>query len=65
MMTGAYPAETGIIGNEWLDRATRQKGHKCSDDTVKLLGDNPNAIRLESTTPDGLDCWRRTATRDQ
>src|ERR1044072_2323033 len=22
MMTGAFPAETGIVGNEWIDRAS-------------------------------------------
>jgi predicted AlkP superfamily pyrophosphatase or phosphodiesterase len=43
MMTGAYPAESGIIGNEWLDRATGNRVTSVSDDTTKLLGDNPNA----------------------
>ena len=40
MMTGAYPAESGIIGNEWLDRATGKRVTSVSDDTVKLLGGN-------------------------
>src|SRR5829696_8330317 len=43
MMTGAYPAESGIIGNEWLDRATGTRVTSVSDDTVRLRGDNPNA----------------------
>src|SRR5918993_1195981 len=43
MMTGAYPAESGIIGNEWLDRATGNRITSVADDTVRLLGDNPNA----------------------
>jgi predicted AlkP superfamily pyrophosphatase or phosphodiesterase len=43
MMTGAYPAESGIIGNEWLDRATGQRVTSVSDETVKLRGDNTNA----------------------
>lgn len=38
MMTGAYPAETGIVGNEWPDRATGKKVTSVSDTTVKLLG---------------------------
>ena len=38
MMTGAYPAETGIIGNEWPDRVTGKKVTSVSDTTVKLLG---------------------------
>src|SRR5688572_16474811 len=43
MMTGAYPAESGIIGNEWLDRASGFRITSVADDTVRLLGDNPNA----------------------
>jgi arylsulfatase A-like enzyme len=41
MMTGAYPAESGIIGNEWLDRATGKRITSVSDESVKLLGGNP------------------------
>ena len=43
MMTGAYPAETGIIGNEWLDRASGKRISSVADDQTKLLGSNPNA----------------------
>lgn len=42
MMTGAYPAETGIIGNDWLDRASGKRVTSVSDDQTKLLGSNPN-----------------------
>ncbi|HEX7335411.1 MAG TPA: alkaline phosphatase family protein [Pyrinomonadaceae bacterium] len=42
MMTGAYPAETGIIGNEWLDRAAMKRVTSVSDETVKLLAGGPN-----------------------
>jgi predicted AlkP superfamily pyrophosphatase or phosphodiesterase len=42
MMTGAYPAESGIIGNEWLDRASGKRITSVSDDSVKLLGGLPN-----------------------
>lgn len=42
MMTGAYPAETGIIGNEWLDRASGKRVTSVSDEMVKLLGGGPN-----------------------
>src|SRR5215211_6706755 len=41
MLTGAYPAESGIIGNEWLDRATGKRITSVSDESVKLLGSNP------------------------
>lgn len=43
MMTGAFPAESGIIGNEWFDRATGFRVSSVSDPSTKLLGDNPNA----------------------
>lgn len=43
MMTGAYPAETGIIGNEWYDRPTGFRITSVADGSTKLLGDNPNA----------------------
>ena len=42
MMTGAYPAESGIIGNEWLDRASGKRVTSVSDESVKLLGGLPN-----------------------
>jgi predicted AlkP superfamily pyrophosphatase or phosphodiesterase len=67
MMTGAYPAETGIIGNEWLDRATGNRITSVSDDTTRLLGDNPNAFGasprrlMASTVGDEL----RLATNDR
>jgi predicted AlkP superfamily pyrophosphatase or phosphodiesterase len=42
MMTGAYPAETGIVGNEWPDRVTGKKVTSVSDTSVKLLGGKPD-----------------------
>src|SRR6187551_2643442 len=42
MMTGAYPAESGIIGNEWLDRPSGKRITSVTDETVKLLGGGPN-----------------------
>jgi len=55
MMTGAYPAESGIIGNEWLDRTTGKRVTSVSDESVKLLGGGPNEMgssprRLMSST---------------
>jgi predicted AlkP superfamily pyrophosphatase or phosphodiesterase len=67
MMTGAYPAESGIIGNEWLDRPTGKRITSVTDDSVKLLGGNatdPGAspVRLmASTVGDEL----RLATNDR
>ena len=67
MMTGAYPAESGIIGNEWLDRATGKRITSVQDDTVKLLGGNPTdpaaspSRLMASTVGDEL----RLATNDR
>ena len=67
MMTGAYPAETGIIGNEWLDRASGKRVTSVSDETVKLLGGGPNEAAsspsrlMTSTVGDEL----RLATNDR
>lgn len=41
MMTGAYPAESGIIGNEWLDRPSGKRVTSVSDESVKALGGIP------------------------
>lgn len=42
MLTGAYPAESGIIGNYWFDRASGKRVSSVSDETVKALGGQPN-----------------------
>lgn len=42
MMTGAYPAETGIVGNEWIDRDAGRRVTSVFDNTVKALGGGPN-----------------------
>ena len=41
LMTGAYPAETGIVGNEWPDRETGKKVTSVSDASAKLFGGGP------------------------
>lgn len=67
MMTGAYPAESGIIGNEWLDRASGKRITSVSDESVKLLGGLPTdpaaspARLMASTVGDEL----RLATNDR
>lgn len=38
MMTGAFPAESGIIGNEWIDRVSGRRISSVSDDNEKILG---------------------------
>lgn len=44
MMTGAYPAESGIVGNEWLDRPSGKRIFSITDETVKVLGGDPSEI---------------------
>lgn len=41
MMTGAWPAETGIIGNEWYDRTTKKTILNVLDEDVRQLGGGP------------------------
>jgi predicted AlkP superfamily pyrophosphatase or phosphodiesterase len=38
MLTGAWPAETGIIANLWFDRAEGKSVENVRDDSVRLLG---------------------------
>ena len=38
MMSGATPAESGIMGNDWYDREAGKTVTSVSDDTVKQLG---------------------------
>jgi predicted AlkP superfamily pyrophosphatase or phosphodiesterase len=67
MMTGAYPSETGIVGNEWIERETGRRITSVSDTTVKLLGGNQNEPAasprrlMASTVGDEL----RLATNDR
>ncbi|PYS70710.1 MAG: alkaline phosphatase family protein, partial [Acidobacteria bacterium] len=67
MMTGAYPAETGIVGNEWPDRKTGKNVTSVSDSTVTLLGGSANEGAssprrlMSSTVGDEL----RIATNDR
>jgi predicted AlkP superfamily pyrophosphatase or phosphodiesterase len=67
MMTGAYPAETGIIGNDWPDRATGKSVSSVSDTTVTLLGGTSNEA---ASSPRRLMCSTvgdelRLATNDR
>ncbi len=42
-MSGATPAVSGIVGNEWYDRTLGRRVLNCDDDTVKMLGSNGRA----------------------
>jgi predicted AlkP superfamily pyrophosphatase or phosphodiesterase len=41
-LTGTYPNEHGIVGNNWFERTTGKDVYCCDDPTVQLLG-LPNA----------------------
>ena len=40
-MTGAWPAQTGIVANEWYERDTGRKVKSVTDDSTKKLGGKP------------------------
>src|SRR4029450_8110107 len=67
MMTGAYPSETGIVGNEWIDRETGKRITSVLDTSARLLGGTGNEPAasprrlLASTVGDEL----RLATNDR
>jgi predicted AlkP superfamily pyrophosphatase or phosphodiesterase len=67
LMTGAYPAETGIVGNDWPDRETGKRVTSVSDDTVTLFSGGPKEAAasprrlMASTLGDEL----RLATHDR
>ncbi len=56
MLTGANPSRTGIIGNEWRDRATGQTVYNSGDGaytyldhkTEKLAGTSPRNLLVET-----------------
>ncbi len=57
-LTGATPAMSGIIGNEWWDRASKKRVSSVSDEDTKLLGStgegsSPNRL-LQSTLGDEM-----------
>lgn len=57
-LSGATPAMSGIIGNEWWDRESRKRVTSVSDETTRLLGgagagSSPNRL-LQSTIGDEL-----------
>ena len=43
MLSGATPAMSGIMGNDWYDRESKKQVTSVSDDKVKLLGGTPEA----------------------
>jgi predicted AlkP superfamily pyrophosphatase or phosphodiesterase len=57
-LSGAPPAMSGIIGNDWWDRASKKRVTSVSDEETKLLGStgegsSPNRL-LQSTVGDEM-----------
>lgn len=55
--TGSIPAYTGIIGNNWYDKATRANIYCTDDSTVTTVGSSSKAGKM---SPDNL--WVTTVT---
>jgi hypothetical protein len=57
-LSGATPALSGIVGNDWYDRESQKRVLSISDDTVKLIGGTGNGASprrlLVSTIGDQL-----------
>ena len=51
-LTGAYPAATGILSNEWRDPTTGQAVYCTGDEAHTYLG--PKTNRLDGTSPKNL-----------
>lgn len=63
MLSGAIPADSGIIGNDWFDRASGASVTSVSDPTVQSLGGAPGSAAsprrlLVSTIGDELKMAR-------
>ena len=52
MLTGAYPHRTGIIGNDWRDRATGEPEYCTGDTAHTYIGHKTKP--LDGTSPKNL-----------
>ncbi|HEV7892624.1 MAG TPA: alkaline phosphatase family protein [Pyrinomonadaceae bacterium] len=53
MLTGAWPSETGIIANDWYDRAEGKRVNNVGDDAVRALGGGDGEV---ASSPRNLLC---------
>lgn len=53
MLTGAWPSETGIIANDWYDRAEAKRVNNVGDDSVRALGGGDKEV---ASSPRNLLC---------
>ncbi|MDE2607058.1 MAG: alkaline phosphatase family protein [Burkholderiales bacterium] len=52
VLTGAYPHRTGIIGNEWIDRASGRATYCTADPQAQYIGHATHA--MDGTSPRNL-----------
>jgi predicted AlkP superfamily pyrophosphatase or phosphodiesterase len=67
LLTGAYPAETGIVANDWPDRETGKKVSSVSDESAKLFsgGEKEQASSPRRLMASTLGDELRLATNDR
>jgi predicted AlkP superfamily pyrophosphatase or phosphodiesterase len=53
MLTGAWPSETGIIANDWFDRAEGRRVNNVEDNSVRALGGGEHEV---ASSPRNLLC---------
>jgi predicted AlkP superfamily pyrophosphatase or phosphodiesterase len=53
MLTGAWPSETGIIANDWYDRAENRRVNNVGDDSARALGGGDGEV---ASSPRNLLC---------
>ena len=59
MMTGTWPAETGIIGNTWYDREQGRVVNNVADTQSKLIGGGDGRAVFKPAQPPRLNRRRR------
>jgi hypothetical protein len=52
LLTGAWPSETGIIANDWYDRARGRRINNVEDETARLVG--PGGAKERAASPRSL-----------
>ncbi|MEJ7708677.1 MAG: alkaline phosphatase family protein [Pyrinomonadaceae bacterium] len=58
LMTGTWPAQNGIIGNDWFDRDAGKIVTSVSDDGAKPTWRKRRRAWIKSATIDGFDGGR-------
>jgi len=59
--TGTYPSTSGIIGNEWIDPATRKEMYCVGDPEAQKVEGEGNGLSPKNLLVDGLGDWLKAA----